>query len=113
MIQCVVEGEVQAPPASPSAGQAWLVGDAPTGAFAGHAAAIAGWTGSGWRFVEAGDGLCVFDKSAGCVRRFAETWQSFIAPLPPTGGTTIDVEARAAIVNIMERLVEAGVFATS
>jgi hypothetical protein len=108
-----VEGELAAPPASPSPGQAWLVGATPTGTFAGHSAAIAGWTASGWRFVEAVVGLRVFDKSAGCFRHFADTWQTPIAPLHPTAGSTIDVEARAAIVSILERLGEAGVFATN
>lgn len=38
------------PPESPAGGDAHLVGDAPTGAFAGHADAVATFDGSAWRF---------------------------------------------------------------
>ena len=109
----MVEGELEAPPAEPLPGQAWLVGAAPTGAYSGHAAAIAGWTSAGWRFIEAMVGLSLFDKSTGCFRRFDGTWRTPTAPLPPSGGATIDTEARAVLGNILERLAEAGIFATS
>ena len=39
-----------APPASPGEGDAHLVGDTPTGAFAGHANHVATFGGGGWRF---------------------------------------------------------------
>ena len=112
-IQCVVEAETATPPASPLPGQAWLVGAAPTGAFAGHAAAIAGWTAAGWRFVEAATGMRAFDKSASCFRHFDGGWNAPFAPSPPSGGSTIDTEARTALGNILEKLVDAGIFATS
>lgn len=48
---------VDAPPADPTVGQAWIVGAAPTGAWAGRAGAVAGWTGGGWRFVPPFEGL--------------------------------------------------------
>jgi Protein of unknown function (DUF2793) len=37
-------------PAAPTLGQSWIVGAAPTGAWAGKAAHIASWTSGGWRF---------------------------------------------------------------
>jgi hypothetical protein len=40
-----------APPASPVAGDRYLVGSTPTGAFAGQAAKIAAYDGSAWRFM--------------------------------------------------------------
>lgn len=40
-----------APPGSPTAGDSYIVGTAPTGAWAGRANTIATYTGSGWRFV--------------------------------------------------------------
>ena len=40
-----------APPASPLAGDRYLVGSTPTGAFAGQAAKIAAYDGSAWRFM--------------------------------------------------------------
>ncbi|HYD05687.1 MAG TPA: DUF2793 domain-containing protein [Reyranella sp.] len=109
-IQCAVDGERDDPPAAPVAGEAWLVGEAPSGAFAGHAGAIAGWSDAGWRFVEPATGLRVFDKDLGCFRHYDAGWSSPIAPPAPSGGTTVDTEARAALVNLVERLIEAGIF---
>lgn len=48
---------VDVPPGDPQPGQCWIVGDAPSGAWAGNARAIAGWTAGGWRFVAARAGL--------------------------------------------------------
>ena len=42
---------VTAPPASAVSGQCFLIGAAPTGAFAGHAGQIAALDDSGWRFL--------------------------------------------------------------
>ena len=111
-IQCVVEGERNDPPAAPAAGEAWLIGSAPSGAFVGHAAAIAGWSAAGWRFIEATTGLRIFDKSVGCFRHFDGAWRSPAAPAAPSGGTTIDAEARAVLVNILETLADAGIIST-
>ncbi|MCA1662647.1 MAG: DUF2793 domain-containing protein [Novosphingobium sp.] len=112
-IQSVVEDELAAPPAAPAPGQAWLVGSSPGGAFAGHAAAIAGWTSAGWRFVQPASGWRVYDKSTACFRHFDGAWRLPDAPAAPTGGATIDVEARAALGNILVRLAEAGIFSAS
>jgi hypothetical protein len=111
-IQCVVEGERDDPPPTPVPGMAWLVGATPSGEFTGHAAAIAGWSEAGWRFVAAAVGLRVFDKSAVCFRRYDGTWRLPTAPAAPSGGATIDAEARATLVNIIETLADAGIFAT-
>ncbi|MDP3676240.1 MAG: DUF2793 domain-containing protein [Novosphingobium sp.] len=112
VLHCTVEGEVAVPPANPLAGQAWLVGANPTGAFAGHAAAIAGFTSGGWRFVAARTGLRVYDKSSPGFRHYTNAWQRCVAPATPVGGTTIDQEARTAIASIVEKLIAAGILAT-
>lgn len=108
-----IEGEAQTPPAVPESGQAWLVGASPTGVFAGQAGAIAGWTADGWRFVAPRDGLRVFDRGAQAFRLYSDGWRLAAVPAAPAGGATIDAEARAAIVSILERLVAAGVFASN
>ena len=112
-LHCTIEGELAAPPASPLAGQAWLVAASPSAAFVGHVSAIAGFTASGWRFIAPRIGLKVYDKSAVCFRRYTETWQRTVVPVLPTGGTTIDQEARTAIVNLLAKLVSAGILAAS
>ena len=47
-----------------------MVGTAPTGAWAGHADALAGWTGGGWRFVPAREGMTVWTAGAGGFARY-------------------------------------------
>ena len=112
-LHCAVEGEVAAPPPSPLAGQAWLVAASPSGAFAGHALGIAGYTAGGWRFIAPRTGFRVYDKASACFRHYTGAWQRLIVPATPAGGSTIDQEARTAIGNILEKLVSAGVLATS
>lgn len=111
LLHCVIEGEVNAPPAAPLAGQAWLVGSAPEGAFAPHAGKVAGWCDGGWRLIEPRDGLRVFDRSSGSFRLFSGAWHRPQAPALPLGGEIIDGEARAAIASLLDILAQAGVLA--
>lgn len=113
LLHCAIESETSAPPPSPLPGQAWLVGGAPEGDFAGHPGELAGWTEAGWRFVKPRDGLRVFDRSRGSFRVYIGAWLAPVAPTPPTGGATVDVEARAVLAAIVEKLVETGLLAES
>ncbi|MET0251386.1 MAG: DUF2793 domain-containing protein [Novosphingobium sp.] len=113
LLHCVIEGEVDAPPINPVPGQAWLVGSAPQGDFAGHDGEIAGRTEAGWRFVEPRDGLHVFDRASGSFRLYAGSWRRPAAPVMPTGGAVIDAEARGALASLLQKLIQAGVLATS
>ena len=98
-------------------GQCHVVGPAPTGAWAGHAKAIAGYAPGGWRFVSAVAGITALDKSSGQIAAYDGTAWSVgaiagaslklggsqvvgprLAAVPnPSGGSVIDAEARAAI----------------
>jgi len=85
-------------PSSPAVGQCWTVGTGAGGAWAGRDGAIAGWTVGGWRFVAPFPGMAVWSLADACiVRRSATAWTMGSAIAVPTGGATIDVEARAAI----------------
>ncbi|WP_240325572.1 DUF2793 domain-containing protein [Sphingomonas mesophila] len=59
----VLEVGRNAPPASPAPGDCYVLGSAPTGAWAGQARALAGFTEGGWRFVAAVAGMQVLDRS--------------------------------------------------
>jgi len=52
----------------------------------------------------------VFDRSAAQIILFNATWQAPAAPASPTGGSTIDSEARAAIDALIIQLKASGVF---
>jgi hypothetical protein len=112
-----VEDLLSGPPASPEPGQCWIVGEAATDAWAEHESEVAVWTAGGWRFVVPVVGISVWDKSVGYARawtgagwadgsltaaRLMIAGQQVVgarqpAPLSPSGGTTIDAEARSAI----------------
>ncbi|NIJ21631.1 hypothetical protein FHS95_003334 [Sphingomonas naasensis] len=111
------------PPEAPEAGDCWIVGAAPTDEWAGHAHAVAGWTSSGWQFVSPREGAQFWLGAAQGVARFiAGAWRVgethgklFVEgdqvvgsrgdPIAePAGGTTVDAEARAVIVSVLEAL---------
>ena len=112
------------PPADPVAGQCYLVGDAPTGEWAGNSGTIAGFTEGGWRFVTPPEGAQMLVHTTGetIVRRNG-AWEAGIVrarevrvgdqpvlrsrqpPIDaPEGGSTVDVEARSAIAEVIAAL---------
>jgi hypothetical protein len=120
----VVDVGVDGPPESPAPGQAWVVGSAPSGAWAGHANAIAGWTAGGWRFLTPCEGTEVWCVASERAARFRDgAWELgslrgsalLIDGTPvvgaraaaignPTGGATVDAQARAAVGSILAAL---------
>lgn len=133
MIQPIVLAlGVNDPPVDPAAGNAWTVGDAPTGVWIGHTSAIAIWSAGGWRFISAADGMHVFVQSDGYWARFrGGGWESGVidaaalkiggvavvgpqeAPISgPSGGGIVDNEARAAIDAMLAALRTHGLIST-
>lgn len=110
LLHGVVEGRADAPPADPDDGLCWLVGDAPTGAWAGQAGKIACRQQGLWLFVAPRDGLRMFDRSSGQELFHNAGWIAPEAPAAPAGGATIDGEARAAIALLIAALREVGIF---
>jgi hypothetical protein len=125
---------VDAPPAAPEPGQAWIVGTAPTGDWAGHADAIACWTTGGWRFVAPRTGMAVWAESlARPVRyRAGAGWQVGVitasrieidgvqvigarvgAIAMPAGGAIVDEQAREAIGAMLDALRAHGLIASA
>lgn len=120
------------PPSAPAAGDCYILGANPSGAWAGHALALAGYTAGGWRFIAPFAGLSVVDKASGQVAVFtAGAWDlghvqattlsiagdqvvgaRLAAVGDPTGGTTVDTEARAAIAAVLARLRQHGLIAS-
>lgn len=63
LVQMAVASIANAPPGSPVDGERHIVGTSPTGAWAGHAGAIAYWvagTFNEWRFLSAGPGWLAY-----------------------------------------------------
>lgn len=113
----VEEGPLATPPAEPGEGQCWIVGAGAGGDWAGKDEMLACRTGGGWRFVAPLPGMLAWNIDLGCwlhwtgsgwsdgsmpAARFTIAGQQVVGPrladVPsPSGGTTIDAEARAAV----------------
>ena len=113
LIHCAIEGEATAPPATPVEGTNWLVAASPTGAWAGQAGKIACRQAGNWLFVSPRDGVTLLNRANGQQHRYFASWLSPSAPAAPSGGSTVDAEARAAINAVVAALRTAGVFPQS
>ena len=110
LLHCAIEGTASTAPSTPANGAIWLVGASPTGAWAGQAGKIACRQAGNWLFVAPLDGMRILDKSNGQDKLYRGAWQSPAAPAAPSGGSTIDVEARAAIDALVAALRQTGIF---
>lgn len=110
LLHPVVEGELPSPPAEPQAGRCWLVSAAGVGAWAGHDGAIACLVGGDWLFIDPVDGMACWNAAASQRLYYDSGWVAPVRPALPTGGGTIDNEARSAIESIVNALTEAGFF---
>lgn len=129
LVQPAVEAVgINAPPTDPQPGQCWILGNAPTGSWAGHAGALAGWTSDGWRFVAPGEGFAAWCKSSAKPVAYRNgLWQEGDvvagriviggkqvlgartgAIVDPAGGSVIDDKARTAITAILGTLRQHG-----
>lgn len=127
----VVAVGVDTPPTDPAAGQCWIVGAAPMGAWAGHPGALAGWTGGGWRFVAPREGLAAWSLAEGCAATFTGgQWRigrvagtalviggktvvgaQRPAIALPDGGPTVDSQARAVLGQVVAAMTAHGLIA--
>lgn len=104
-----IEGVYANPPENPIEGDTYIVAAEAQAEWQGYESHIAIRIADSWQLVPPRSGMLVFDKTAGCIRIFRETWSDPTAISSPAGGTTQDVEARAAIEEILASLRKAGI----
>jgi HK97 family phage prohead protease len=112
--------------------ECWIVGNAPTGDWAGHAEAIACYGSGGWRFLEPVPGMLAWSlPDSRWVWHDGNNWISGDWPVAgvsvagvrilgpqrpaiasPTGGSTIDAEARTALAAVLVSLRAHGLIAS-
>lgn len=113
LLHCAIEGEAAAPPASPADGSVWLVAAGATGEWLGEDGRLACRQGGNWLFVEPRDGMRLLNLATGQEMRRLSGWQTATEPEAPTGGTVVDAEARAAVLELIAALRGIGVFPQS
>ena len=113
LLHCAIDGQESAPPASPTEGTNWLVGPSASGDWLDRDGMIACRQGGNWLFVTPADGMRVLDRSTGQELRYFGGSQAASAPTEPTGGTTVDSEARTALAELVAALRTSGIFTQS
>lgn len=109
LLHPTIMGIASSPPATPADGDAWIVGDNAQDSWAGKENSLALHHGSAWLYLVPHDGLRVFDASIAAYRTFLGEWVAGSTPSEPSGGSTVDQEARAAIAEVIASLRTAGI----
>lgn len=109
LLHGAIEAKSAVPPTTPEDGQCWLVESGASGAWTGHAGEIAAYAGGNWLFFTPRDGFRLLNRATGQELRFRGSWQQPARPGAPSGGTTIDTEARVTIAALLQCLTEAGI----
>ena len=138
IIDLLVAGSVEgapitAPPPSPVIGVFYRVASAgASGAYAGHDGSLAGWSAGGWRFVVPVEGMRLTERTSGVELAFrGGAWTSGSlrasevvvsglkvlgarghAIADAAGGSTIDIQVRLAVAQILAGLRTHGLIAT-
>ena len=124
LIGGTIEGAASTPPATPVEGSFYLVSAGATGAWTGRDGTLAAHGPSGWRFVAPVTGTRLIERATGLEWRFDgaghQVGVAMAAELrvggakvvgaragaiaAPTGGTSIDLEARACLSALLNAL---------
>jgi hypothetical protein len=110
LLQPIIEGTTTAVPSAPTPGQCWIINSGASGIFAARADQVAAWSEGGWRFIAPKEGMRVYDRARTGHRVYrGSAWRTPTMPSAPTGGTTVDTQARSAIIAITDALRDAGI----
>lgn len=104
-----IEAEAASPPADAVDGKSWLVANSPIGPWAGRAGLIASRQSGNWLFTQPLLGMRIYNKAAKQEMYYHNDWRTAARPSTPTGGSTVDAEARTAVNAIIAALVSAGI----
>lgn len=110
-------GSAGGPPGTPDEGDAWLIAEPSTGAWAQQSGKIATWHAGGWTFLQPQAGYMAWNKATGSHIVFdGSAWRLGVWPVRsvevegkqvvgsrqpsvslPAGGAVVDMEARATL----------------
>jgi hypothetical protein len=102
-----------APPSTALDGDCYRVTAPATLAWEGCENHLAVRIGGDWHLTPPREGMRLYDRAANHSLFFRSGWQAAATPAIPSNGTVIDVEARAAIDQIIAALRDIGIFTPS
>jgi len=128
----VEEAPSATPPASPSEGSCYIVGAGAIDEWTGRDGSLAAFSSGGWRYIAPTAGMSAYVKSSGILAAYRSgAWElggvrgssllidgqqvvgsRTAAIASPTGGTTVDAEARAAIAQALGAMRQHGLIET-
>lgn len=103
-----VVASASVPPANAAEGECFRVTSLAAQAWTGCEDQIAVRIGGSWHFIPPRDGMRLFDRTANGSLFFRSGWHSGSVPAAPEGGTTVDAEARTALVQLIQAVREIG-----
>ena len=110
LLHPMVEGISAAPPASPAEAELWIAADNASGDWLGWDGHLCAFVGGAWRKIAPFNGFAAYDNSQGNWLHYDSTWKNAAAPALPSGGGTVDIEARNTLAGLIESLREIGIF---
>jgi hypothetical protein len=110
--QTVAGSQPEPPPDAPE-GVCYRVTGPAVQEWAGCEDHIAVRIGGDWHFIAPREGMRMFDRGSEQVLLFRSGWQAAASAAAPIGGAVIDVEARAAIGQLLKALQDTGILAGS
>lgn len=113
LLHLAVEAELAVPPATPSDGQAWLIAAGASGDWSGKSGQVAARQAGNWLYFGPRHGMRLLNRATGQFIQFTGTWTAPSRPATPSGGSVVDVEARAAIAALLLSLTNAGIVPAS
>jgi Protein of unknown function (DUF2793) len=106
-----VEASLPSPPAEPGEGDCYRITAPASGEWSGHADKVALRIAGSWHFAAPTEGLTMFDRAAGQWIWFRSDWEAASVLSLPTGGSTIDIEARNLLAQLVSILRSYGLVA--
>ena len=108
LLQHSVVSSLDAPPTTVSDGESFRVIAPASAEWVGEEDSLAVRIGGAWHFVRPNAGMMIFDQHAGQYLVFTTQWEAASSPAAPSGGSVIDVEARATITHLIQELERLG-----
>jgi Protein of unknown function (DUF2793) len=105
LLHAVVEDRLAQAPAAVEGdlGKCWLVDDGASGDWSGRSGQIAIWVGADWRYAGPTEGMRVRSRASESDLVYVSgNWISAPAIADPSGGPTVDAEARIAIKQLLD-----------